>query len=114
LVQLFASVPITVYTTEAGEVQNTDEPVFELKPALGAHVYVAAPLAVRTAVCCETQITVEFTATFGNGLTLTVEVVLLTQLLLSLAVKEYIVLVAGLAITFAPEVPLRPVAGDQE
>jgi hypothetical protein len=48
----------------------------------------------------------------GNGLTVTVTVALFVHPLLVMPVTVYVLVVVGLAITVAPVVAERPVAGD--
>ena len=52
------------------------------------------------------------TVTMGIGFTVTVTDPVFTQLLFPVAVMVYVVVVVGLAVTFAPAVADNPVAGD--
>jgi hypothetical protein len=108
--QLLA-VPVTVYVTDVVAVLVTVDPVVALKPVAGLHVYVEAPPAVKVAVL-PAHIVGEFTVTVGVGLTVTV-VVLTPEQTPVVPVTVYTVVAVGLAVTLVPEVPLRPVPGDQ-
>ena len=92
----------------------TDEPVVALNPAAGAHVYVAAPLAVRLVPLPPVHMlaTAGVTVTVGVGFTVTTTVASLEQLPL-VPVTVYDVVTVGLAVTVAPTVALNPVAGLQ-
>ena len=72
------SVPVIVYVVVAAGFAVTVAPVVALNPVAGDHVYVAAPLAVNVPGI-PGQIVVEGTVTTGNGFTVTVTVIVLTQ-----------------------------------
>ena len=87
-------------------------PVVALNPVAGDHVYVEAPVAVSV-VLEPLQMVAAGTLMVGNGLTVTVTVVVPTQPAAEVPVTVYVVVVVGFAVTLAPVVALNPVAGDQ-
>ena len=70
-VQPLAFVPVTVYVWVAVSVAVTGLPVVADKPVAGAHVYVFAPLAVKTVATPEHTVTGETVIT-GSALTVMV------------------------------------------
>lgn len=81
-------------------------------PVEGLQVYVDAPLAVNVTAGDPIHIAADGTVTTGNGLTVTIEVVVLTQPAALVPVMVYVVVAVGLAVTLVPVVALKPVAGD--
>lgn len=72
LVQLFASVPVTVYTMLLAGDAITDDPFVADNEVDGAHVQVLPPLAANVFVMPDVKaIEVGFTVTVGKGLTVT-------------------------------------------
>jgi hypothetical protein len=82
------------------------------KPVPGDHVYVDAPVAVKTALD-PTQMVAGGQVINGNGFTVTVAVVVLLQPAALVPVMVYVVVEPGFAVTLAPVVADKPVAGDQ-
>lgn len=91
----------------------TVAPVVALSEVAGDHVYVVAPLAVSDADA-PLQIVADdgVTLTVGVGLTVTVLVAVFVQPFAPVPVIVYVVVTVGDAVTEAPVVALRPVAGD--
>lgn len=106
-------VPVTVYVCVLVGEAATVAPVVPLNPVAGDHEYVVAPLAVSV-VLPPVQMVLEsgVTVITGSGVTVTV-VVAVDEQLPVVPVTVYVVVLVGLAVTFAPVVPLKPVAGDQ-
>jgi hypothetical protein len=73
---------------------------------------VLAPVAVKVAGV-PAQIVALFTTTTGLGLTVTVEVAVELHPAADVPVMVYVVVAAGFAVTLAPVVADKPVAGDQ-
>ena len=88
-------------------------PVVALSPVAGDQVYVEAPDAESVTPGADAHLVAEGTLMVGNGLTVTVAVVVPTQPAAEVPVMVYVVVEAGLAVTLAPVVALKPVAGDQ-
>ena len=108
----FTSVPVIVYVVVDDGFAVTVEPVVALNPVAGLHVYVDAPLALRVAVCCPTQIGGGVgTITTGRGFTVTVTCVDAVHPFISVPVIVYVVVEVGFAVTDEPVVALNPVAG---
>jgi len=108
-------VPVTVYVFVVAGLAVTAAPVVALNPVAGLHEYVVAPLAVRLTGLPPEHIVAEggVTVTVGVGLTvITTDCVSLQPPLTPVTV--YVVVVAGVAVTPAPVVVLRPVAGLHE
>jgi len=95
---------------EAG-VAVTLAPVVALRPVAGAHVYVVAPLAVNPVPVPEHTVAEDgVTVTVGVGVTVIATIWVSVQDPL-VPTTVYVVVVAGVAVTLAPVVALRPVAG---
>ena len=96
----------------------TAAPVVALKPVAGVHEYVPvapAPPAVRTVDEPAHMDTGEgLIVMVGRGFTVTVDVAVFWQPLISLSVTVYTFVAAGFAVTVAPVVALKPAAGDHE
>jgi PII-like signaling protein len=105
-------VPVTVYVVVAVGVAVTVAPVVADRPVAGDHVYVAAPVAVRAVDEPAHIATFVSAVTTGNGLTETVVVDEPTHPKLFVPVTVYVVVAVGAAVTLAPDVADRPVAGD--
>jgi hypothetical protein len=99
-----------VYVVVAGGLAVTDAPVVEDKPVAGDHEYVDAPLAVKVPEA-PAQMVIGAALIAGNGLTVTVTVVVPVQPFAVVPVTVYVVVAVGFAVTVAPEVALNPVAG---
>jgi hypothetical protein len=87
-------------------------PVVPLRPVPGDQVYVVAPLAVSV-VLVPSHIVAGGTLITGLGFTVTTTVIVLVQPAADVPVTVYVVVVAGLAVTDVPVVPLSPVPGSQ-
>jgi hypothetical protein len=83
--QLFASVAVIVYGQVITGLAVTAEPLVELNPVPGDHVYVFAPVTVNV-VELPTQMVADAAVKVGNGFTVTVDVAVFTQLLISVPV----------------------------
>jgi uncharacterized membrane protein (DUF4010 family) len=105
-------VPVTVYVVVAVGVAVTAAPVVADKPVAGDHMYVAAPVAVRAVDEPAHIPTLVPAVTTGNGLTETVVVDEPTHPKLLVPVTVYVVVADGVAVTLAPVVADRPVAGN--
>jgi hypothetical protein len=92
----------------------TVAPVVADKPVAGLHVYVVAPLAVSD-VLLPLQIVavVGETVTVGFGFTVIIAVAVFVHPFPSVPVTVYVVVVVGFAVTVAPVVADKPVAGLQ-
>jgi hypothetical protein len=91
----------------------TVAPVVALKPVAGDQLYVVAPLAVSTALPPEQKVAEEGEIlTDGEAFTVTVTVEMPVQPPV-VPVTVYVVVLVGEAVTVAPVVALKPVAGDQ-
>jgi hypothetical protein len=90
----------------------TEAPIEELNVEAGFHEYVLAPLTVNVAEL-PTQIVAELMLSVREGRTVTEAVVVFTQPAVLVPVIEYVVVIAGFAVTVAPVVALNPVPGDQ-
>lgn len=103
-------VPVTVYVVVTAGFAVTEAPVVAESPPGGDHVYVVAPEAVKVAEA-PAQIVGELTAMTGFEPTVTVAVAVPVQLPV-VPVTVYVVVVGGVAVTVAPVVAERLVAGD--
>lgn len=103
-----------VYVVVVVGLAVTFAPVVADNPVAGLHAYVEAPLAFN-AVDCPAHIVglAGVTETTGNGFTLTVAVAVLVHPAALVPVTVYVIVLVGLAVTFAPVVALKPVDGDQ-
>jgi hypothetical protein len=105
--------PVTVYVIVEDGLAVTLAPVVELRFVAGDHVYVLAPLAVSVALCPMQMVGFGVTVTTGIGFTVTVTCAVAVHPRTS-PVTVYVVVVVGFAVTVAPVVELKPVAGDHE
>ena len=109
-----AEVPVTVYVVvTVGDAVGLAQ-VVQLNPVDGAQLYVDAPLAVSEVLLPE-QMEGAFglTVMVGKGFTVTVTVAVPVQPDDVVPVTVYVVVTVGFAVTVAPVVELRFVAGDQ-
>jgi hypothetical protein len=110
-----AVVPVTVYVVVTVGFAVTVAPVVELRLVAGAHEYVLAPLAVSVVLLPE-QMEGAFglMVIVGKGFTVTVTVAVPVHPDDVVPVTVYVVVTVGFAVTVAPVVELRLVAGDHE
>jgi hypothetical protein len=107
-----ALVPVTLYVVFTVGDASTVPPVVADNPAVGTHVYVVAPFAVR-----ETEPPAQMAGadavmeTVGVAFTSTKAVALAVHPFASVPITVYVVGFVGLAVTDAPVVVLRPVFG---
>ena len=111
-IQPAAEVPVTVYVCEAPGLAVTLGPVVPLRPVLGAQVYVLAPPAFSVdEPPGHIEDGVAEAVTVGGGLIVIVTEAVLEQPPEVVPVTVYVCDDAGLAVTVAPVVALKPVAG---
>jgi hypothetical protein len=108
----FTSVPVTVYVVVAVGVAVGEAIVVELKLASAFQTYEKPPLAVIAVDEPKHTVSLTPASIVGFGFTVTVVVPVALHPALVPTI-EYIVVTVGLAVTLAPVVELRPVAGDQ-
>lgn len=101
-------VPVTVYVVVVAGPAITDVPAVLLNPAEFAQVYVVAPAAVSDTLSFGQMVALEgVTLTIKLLETVTVTVVSAVQVPV-VPVTVYVVVVAGFAVTVAPDVALSP------
>jgi hypothetical protein len=106
--------PTTEYVVATVGVAVTTGPDVALKPVAGIHVYDAAPLAFKLTPGPLAHMLAADGVTVTAGVALTVIVTVAVPVHVPLLpVTVYVVVVAGLAVTVAPTVALKPVAGAQ-
>ena len=109
-VQPLASVPVILYVEVTVGLAVTTAPIVADSPVEGLHIYVIAPDACKGVLAPGQRGSGGTTVITGNGFTVTVTISAFEQPL-DVPVTVYAVVMVGFAITIAPVVTDKPVAG---